>query len=538
MSPPNEVGPRDTTPGDTDTTTPAAIKTSTASDLNGAGVRRNPPLLTPKDDFVASLEMRDAAEHAPIDWTGDAEANTRLLREYQAGQATRRAGRAGGQCTANGVGPRAQKALESEFYTLSTTPSGSRNHQLNTSAFNLGQIVGAGFLPEAVAEQQLTLACHANGLANDGMRSVEATLRSGLEAGKAQPRVWEADEPYGAQVIEMNASEFSTTTGESGDDKRTRPPEPPLYADRLLTRSDLHALPKPQPLIDNVLDRGTTALLYGKWGTAKSFIGLDWGLSVAAGRNWQGRAVHQCRALYVAGEGAFGFKGRVDAWETGWHTKISDTDFALLPFPVNLTRPLEVANLAALIAWGGYSFVIIDTLARCMVGADENSAKDCGVAVDAMTRLLASTPGGRGVVLGAHHAGKDGETMRGSSAFESGADTVYFSRRDGAVIVLDREKRKDGPELDHHELKIDPIPGTASAVISVHRGGGQTDRGERLLSTFVHHFAATGASKAELRLVAELAPATFHRALSDLVKTGALINTGTDKRPFYVKPSE
>ena len=93
-------------------------------------------------------------------------------------------------------------------------------------------------------------------------------------------------------------------------------------------------------------------------------------------------------------------------------------------------------------------------------------------------------------MLGVHHAGKDGKTLRGSSAFEAGADTVYFTTRDGAVITLDREKRKDGPEFDRHQFVIDPIEGTNSAVISVHRGGGQTERADKLLSTFVHHFVA------------------------------------------------
>ena len=307
----------------------------------------------------------------------------------------------------------------------------------------------------------------------------------------------------------------------------------PVLADRLLTRSALRNLPDPQPLIDNVLDQGTTALLYGKWGTCKSFTAFDWAASVATGRKWQGRHTEKRRALYVAGEGAFGFKGRTDAWEIGWNTTINDDQLEILPQPVNLMRPLEVANLAALIDWGGYSFVILDTLARCMVGADENSAKDCGIVVDAMTRLLNYTPGGRGVVLGVHHAGKDGKTLRGSSAFESAADTVYSATRDGAVIVLNREKRKDGPEIDRHELKIDPIPGTESAVISVHRGCGQNDRADNLLSAFVRHFEATGATKSELRLVADMAPATFHRALTKLVERGDLVNTGIEKRPFY-----
>src|SRR5277367_510328 len=154
--------------------------------------------------------------------------------------------------------------------------------------------------------------------------------------------------------------------------------EPPKFAALLLSRSALRDLPDPEPLIDDVLDRGTVALLYGKWGTAKSFIALDWAASVATGRSWQGRATEQRRALYVAAEGAFGFKGRADAWEIGWQHSIHDGDLDVLPKPVNLMRPLDVNNLAALIEWGGYGFVILDTLARCMVGADENSARDCG----------------------------------------------------------------------------------------------------------------------------------------------------------------
>lgn len=315
-------------------------------------------------------------------------------------------------------------------------------------------------------------------------------------------------------------------------------PGPPVLADALLNRSALRTLPDPEPLIDDVLDQGTNALLFGRHATLKSFIALDWAASVATGRRWQHRRTEQRRVLYVAAEGAFGFKQRFDAWEKGWHTEISDDDFAILPHPVNLTRPIDVRNLAALIEWSGYGFVVLDTLARCMVGADENSAKDCGVVVDAMTRLLARTPGGRGVVLGVHHAGKDGKTFRGSSAFEAGADTVYSTTRDAGVVILDRTKRKDGPEADRHELKFEPIAGTGSGTISVHRGGGQTDRGRTLLSTFVHHFASTGANKTELRAVSDLSQGTFYRSLDDLVKSGDLINEGTDLRPFYKLPEQ
>lgn len=310
---------------------------------------------------------------------------------------------------------------------------------------------------------------------------------------------------------------------------------PPILTKQLLTRSALAKLPDPQPLIDGVLDQGTVALLYGRWGSGKSFIALDWACSVAASRPWQNKPTEQRRVLYVAAEGAFGLKGRIDAWEHGWGVPVNDETLDVLPEPVNLTRFVDVANLIALTAWNGYGLVVLDTLARCMVGADENSAKDCGLVVDVLHRIREHTPGGRGVVLAVHHSGKDGKTFRGSSAFEGGADTVYSVTQDAdeGAIVLNREKRKDGPLHNLHRLKLDPIEGTGSCTISVHRGVDKSERSDRLLSIFVQHFVHTGASKAELRNVAEMPSSTFHRALSDLVKCGDLINTGTEKRPFY-----
>ena len=316
-------------------------------------------------------------------------------------------------------------------------------------------------------------------------------------------------------------------------------PRTPAYTEHILTRSALLTLPDPEPLIDNVLDQGTTALLYGSWGTAKSFIALDWACSVATGHNWQGRNTEHRRSLYVAGEGAYGFKGRVQAWETGWRTKITDDELHILPRAVNLTHAVEIGNLCALIGWGGYDFIVVDTLARCMVGGDENSAKDCGIVVDAMTRMLTCTSGQRGVVLGVHHAGKDGKTLRGSSAFESGVDTVYFTAREDQVITLDREKRKDGPELDQHELKLALIEGSGSCVIESYgdETKSETNFRERELGLiWSQHFSETGCTSAQLRDVSGMSKATFYRALSDLLKSKQIENIGTSKRPFYVRP--
>jgi hypothetical protein len=171
------------------------------------------------------------------------------------------------------------------------------------------------------------------------------------------------------------------------DDTRSATDDkPPLWARldaKLLTRSALHQLPEPEPLIDNVLDQGTTALLYGRWSTYKTFIALDWAASVATGRRWQGRET-QCRtSLYVAGEGAYGYRARVDAWEQAWAVELDDDALQVLPVAVNLTRLGDVNELCALITHRGYGLVVIDTLARCMVAPTKTAPK---TAVSSSTR--------------------------------------------------------------------------------------------------------------------------------------------------------
>jgi hypothetical protein len=46
-------------------------------------------------------------------------------------------------------------------------------------------------------------------------------------------------------------------------------------------------------------------------------------------------------------------------------------------------------------------------------------------------------------------------------------------------------------------------------------------------------FSATGATKKELEIASGIARTTFNRAINDAIREGLLVNTGTDKRPFY-----
>ncbi|HXM57235.1 MAG TPA: bifunctional DNA primase/polymerase [Candidatus Dormibacteraeota bacterium] len=79
----------------------------------------------------------------------------------------------------------AAAALASELREVAEAPPGQRNHQLNRSAFKLGQLVGARLLDEAA----VTAALVAAGLsAGPGERKIRSTIRRGLQAGIRQPR--------------------------------------------------------------------------------------------------------------------------------------------------------------------------------------------------------------------------------------------------------------------------------------------------------------------------------------------------------------
>lgn len=323
-------------------------------------------------------------------------------------------------------------------------------------------------------------------------------------------------------------------------------------ADKLLSRSALRNLPKPEPLIVDTLDRGTVAKLYGPSNIGKSFVALDWLACIATGKPWQSRPAEKLKVLYIAAEGAHGVNARLSAWESGYgHAvdggAIADDALTVLPEPVNLLDINAVAELVELVKAERFDVVAIDTLARSIVGGDENSAQDMGQAVAAAYQILAATPGGRGCVLLVHHTGEDRKTSRGSTALEGNVDTVYQMTGDGGqAFKLERTKRRDGPKDDTLALKLAPIaieghPDGSCVVEAVNGEPVDPDRSDRVLALFRSHFGETSATRPQLAAVATevlgMSQATAYRAINDLLATGKLLNNGTARSTSLVLPS-
>ncbi len=79
----------------------------------------------------------------------------------------------------------AEAARDKEYARLALAPEGNRNNALNGAAFVLGQFIGAGLLERDETGEQLLQIATRIGLDESEARP---TLKSGIEAGVAQPR--------------------------------------------------------------------------------------------------------------------------------------------------------------------------------------------------------------------------------------------------------------------------------------------------------------------------------------------------------------
>jgi hypothetical protein len=83
-------------------------------------------------------------------------------------------------------------ALRDELRRVSTTPVGTRNHELNRAAFAIGQLVAEGHLDADDVAPRLVAAGLVAGL---GAVEASRTVASGVEAGRRQPRTSGALDP-------------------------------------------------------------------------------------------------------------------------------------------------------------------------------------------------------------------------------------------------------------------------------------------------------------------------------------------------------
>jgi KaiC/GvpD/RAD55 family RecA-like ATPase len=211
---------------------------------------------------------------------------------------------------------------------------------------------------------------------------------------------------------------------------------------KLLTPAELDNLPEPSWLIEGILPANALAVLYGLPGAGKTFIALSIALSIAAGHEWCGKRTSLGSVLYVAAEGLFGLRLRAQVYQ-GRHGIVAER-IRYLGDAFDLRQPTDIDKFVSSIETAGLhpDLIVLDTLARLIHGADENSSKDIGEtirAMDDLRRRFGAT------VLLVHHTGKDGEKERGSGALRGAADVMIkcTMRADQKSVSFECDKMKE-----------------------------------------------------------------------------------------------
>jgi hypothetical protein len=229
---------------------------------------------------------------------------------------------------------------------------------------------------------------------------------------------------------------------------------PMTHHPHFMSLTQLAESPQPQWLIEGICEVNSLVMLAGPPASYKSFLALDWMLSMSSWRGWNTRKVKPSRALYLLGEGRASLYKRIMSWVV--HHKLAPPEIDAIEhnFRVGFEVPQmasksSVDTLLAHLSRENFNpdVVVLDTFARSSVGLDENSQRDTGLWVESAERLRALGF----TVIFLHHTKKNEELgiqYRGSTAILGAMDTALtmFKKKDLVTVSITKQKDHDeGP---------------------------------------------------------------------------------------------
>lgn len=314
--------------------------------------------------------------------------------------------------------------------------------------------------------------------------------------------------------------------------------EPPRPRFSLISAPAFKLRPPPKFLVDNLLVENTLSALIGPSGTFKSFMAMDIAACVAAGIPWSGRQVRQGPVVYISGEGSAGLSARIRAWEIVNQIEMPEC-MTFLAEAVQISNEEEVNHFIAAIKARSLdpSLIIVDTIARCLVGQDENSARDVGLYVAGADRLRNATGAH---VLSIHHVGKSGDA-RGSTALPGALDTQIGTRRERDNLTLFCKKQKDHEEfadmgfvkrvvyLNDEQTETSLIFDPADVLPPPVSAGAMSEKKKAVLDLLDAHPKGIRASPWQKEAVDKLAvgSSTFYDWRDDFVLAGHVVKEGS-----------
>ncbi|SKM23337.1 bifunctional DNA primase/polymerase [Mycobacteroides abscessus] len=361
------------------------------------------------------------------------------------------------------VVPYYKAALEAEMVAMATTAEGGRNRQLNTSAFNLGQLVPHGLTEDEVTDALTAAARSTTGEPmTDG--EIERTIRSGLEAGMRDPRRPD-DAAKGSSTA---ASSTPVVTGKPDADKGAGNA---VMARRLVvTRGSQVQMQVIKWWEPDWIPLGEVTLLAGREGLGKSTIACGWAArETRAGNNIGYLHSEDSRAHTVAPRlaAAGADMDKVCFFDVQTPTANGSNSTATLSLPADLSL-LEKAviehNITLLV------FDAVKSFKDSSLGQHDDDVRALLEPLGQMAARL------NVVVIGLVHFGKRESSDTGKLILGS----IAWSQVVRSVLAVAEDKEQDRLIVTNTKANLSPRTRSAGVRIvskTVHTEGGDSEVG-------------------------------------------------------------
>lgn len=214
--------------------------------------------------------------------------------------------------------------------------------------------------------------------------------------------------------------------------------------------------------VDGIIQKQSSAVIYGESRIGKSFLALDLAYKLASGGTWFGYDVQPCRVIFFAAESPSGLPDRIDAIKAHQGGE-SPEDLRFLRSQIDLSDQTHVEKIIATV--NGFDVIFIDTLNAASSETDENSSKDMGKILNGIRRIIDETGC---TVIFVHHCGwSDHDRLRGHSSFSAAMDTRILVSRDGGHPSWRVKGQREGADTEAHKYALRSIllPNGASCVV-------------------------------------------------------------------------
>ena len=196
--------------------------------------------------------------------------------------------------------------------------------------------------------------------------------------------------------------------------------------------------------------------MIGPPASGKSLLAISLGACVATGRKWLGRPVESGTVAIIAGEGHGGISQRLEALKIDQALKLDSSPLFISHRAIGMLDTSEMDDLISELDTlpGSIRMIIVDTLARSLIGGSENSNDDMGSFVHECDRLRYRYGCS---VLVVHHPGYGNKSRsRGGSALPAAVDTEFVlsvERDDTRILTCTKQKDAEPPSDMAFRLK-------------------------------------------------------------------------------------